>query len=121
MAFDGLLMASSWPPLGLPIATATVIRYEGTKHWSLWSPFPITTDADADSDAAGQGHAYPPRTFPTHTRFETTLEEGDSLFFAPGFYHGTRILTVRPTALGSSLDGPCLLLMALTMAPSIGP
>ena len=87
-------------------------QFEGTKRWSLWSPWAITSPNETTlvnesthtsihgsaAEAAPnlpEGHPVdllPSTTFPPHTRFETVLRPGDILFFAPGFYHGTRIL-----------------------------
>lgn len=54
------------------------VQASGQKRWTLWSPsWPTPLDGD--------------EVLPPHTRFEATLEEGDILFFAPGWYHATRI------------------------------
>lgn len=52
------------------------IQFEGRKRWQLWAPW-----------AVGGGAPYP-----AHTQFETVLDEGDVLFFPPGFYHTTHVL-----------------------------
>jgi len=64
------------------------LQLDGRKTWTLWSPWPIDV-----TEAAGTpfGPRYQPRRYPAHTRFEAVLEEGDSLFFAPGFFHATNI------------------------------
>ena len=54
------------------------VQYSGTKRWSLWPAFPVRL-----SDGT---------SLPAHTRFETTLQPGEILFFPPAYFHATHIL-----------------------------
>jgi len=55
------------------------LQMQGVKDWTLWSP------------SVWQVGPFQGKMLPPHTRFVTTLHEGDALLFAPAFYHGTKI------------------------------
>lgn len=55
------------------------VQFTGSKRWHLWSPSGWAVPLPDG------GHLEP------HTLMETELEEGDVLFFPPGWYHATLI------------------------------
>ena len=67
------------------------VQYEGTKRWTLWSPWSLF---------APDGTLLPP-----HQRFEGILMPGDALWFPPAWFHTTEILDGPSTAAVYAVSG----------------
>ena len=55
------------------------LQMQGTKDWTLWSP------------STWEVGPFRGKMLPPHSRFVTTLREGEALLFTPAWYHATQI------------------------------